>query len=389
MAFLGTAEELFNIGPPAKLQTLAGLMSARHPNIAARAIGAICVGWLPLAMIAAVQSIVAHDASVHSFATDYGVHTRSLIAAPLLIAADGLCAPRLSAVAMYFRTARLIAPEDEPAFSSAVRSTLRLRDSTALDCAMLVLVGTIVFLLTLTVPLRALPHWQSHIVQGMTLRSFAGWWHNLVTVPIFLMLLLGWMWRLGLWGRFLFLTSRLKLQLIASHPDQSGGLRFLSIAVLAFSLLAFSLNAIVAGAIANRIAQDGTPLLSFRYVVLSAEFILLAIFLGPLLFFAGQLSETWRTGVLKYGALARRVGVELEHKWFADEAGGEALQAQDFSATTDLFAIAANAYAIRILPLSLRQIATLVVTSLLPFLPVVLMSIPLKELVKRVAGVLL
>jgi hypothetical protein len=32
MAFLGTAEELFNIGPPAKLQTLAGLMSARHPR---------------------------------------------------------------------------------------------------------------------------------------------------------------------------------------------------------------------------------------------------------------------------------------------------------------------------------------------------------------------
>src|SRR4029077_6153899 len=176
-------------------------------------------------------------------------HARSLFAAPLLIAADGLCAPRLSAVAMYFQTARLVSAADAPAFLSIVRSTLRLRDSTPLECALLVTVCAIVLLITMSIPIKGLPDWQGTGVQGIATRSFAGWWHNLATVPIFLMLLFGWLWRLGLWGRFLFLTSRLKLQLIASHPDESGGLRFLSIAVLAFSLLGFSLNLIVAGAI--------------------------------------------------------------------------------------------------------------------------------------------
>lgn len=389
MAFLGSAEDLFEVGPPAKLQTLVGLMSATHPNIALRALGAICLGWLPLAVIAAVQSFAFDDQSLRSFATDYGVHARSLIAAPLLIAADGLCAPRLSAVAMYFRTARLISVADERAFGSIVRSTFRLRDSTLLDCALLVLVGAIVFVLTVRVPLAALPDWQSAGQQGALTRSLAGWWHNLVTLPVFLMLLAGWLWRLALWSRFLFLTSRLKLDLIAAHPDQSGGLRFLDIAVSAFSLLGFGLNAIIAGTIANRIVHEGAPLLSFRYVVLTAEFILLAVFLGPLLFFAPQLSAAWRTGILKYGSLARNVGLQLERKWFSKVADVEALASPDFSATTDLYAIAANVYAIRILPIGLRRVALLLIATLLPFVPLVLISIPLKELLKRIAGVLL
>jgi hypothetical protein len=236
MAFSGLIEELFDVGPPIKLQTLAGLMSAKRPNVALRAVGAICVGWLPLALILAVQAPLLHDGSFALFATDYGVHARSLIAAPLLIVADGLCGPRLSAVALYFGTAKLISPADEPVYVSIVRSTVRLRDSTPLECALLVLVGMIVLTITTRIPLGALPGWQHSGAPGMWVRSVAGWWHNLVTLPIFLALLFGWLWRLGLWGRFLFLVSRLKLQLIASHPDESGGLRFLSIAVLAFSL---------------------------------------------------------------------------------------------------------------------------------------------------------
>jgi len=389
MALSGCTGELFNVGPPVKLQTLAGLMSAERPNIALRAVGAICVGWLPLVVIVAVQTLLFHDQSLRSFATDYGVHARSLIAAPLLIAADGLCAPRLSAVAMYFQTARLISPADEPAFLSIVRSTLRVRDSTSLDCVLLAFAAVIVFIITTRIPLGALPHWQSAGGQETATRSFAGWWHNLVTVPIFLMLLFGWLWRLGLWVRFLFLTSRFKLQLIAAHPDQSGGLRFLSIAVLAFSLLGFCLNTIVAGTIANRVVHDGVTLFSFRYAVLTGEFILLAVFLGPLLFFAGQLSTAWRSGVLKYGALARNVGTELERKWFSAAPGAEALEAPDFSATTDLYAIAANVYTIRLVPMGLRRVAVLVVVTLLPFLPVLMISIPLKVLFKQIAGVLL
>src|SRR5690349_7778853 len=128
MASSAFAEGIFNIGPPAKLETLAGLMNARHPNIALRAIGVICIGWLPLA----------------------------LIAAPLLIVADGLCAPRLSAVAMSFQSARLISPTDEPRFLSIVRSTLRLRDSTRLETALGALVAVLVLLIALRVPLGEL-----------------------------------------------------------------------------------------------------------------------------------------------------------------------------------------------------------------------------------------
>ncbi len=55
--------------------------------------------------------------------------------------------------------------------------------------------------------------------------SLAGWWHLLVSLPLLLILFFGWIWRLALWARFLFLMSRLNLRLIPAHPDNVGGLK--------------------------------------------------------------------------------------------------------------------------------------------------------------------
>src|SRR2546423_5655803 len=135
--------------------------------------------------------------------------------------------------------------------------------------------------------------------------SFAGWWHRFISVPLLLVLLLGWMWRLVLWTRFLFLVSRLRLQLIAAHPDRAGGLKFVGGSVEAFSAIAFCLSVIVAGAMANRVVHDGAPLLSFRYALLGFVASVVVAFVAPLTVFIGQLVYARRRGVLEYGAFAR------------------------------------------------------------------------------------
>ena len=375
---------VFDHGPPDRLQTMVGLMRAGRGNVGLRAGLAVAAGWLPLAVLSAVHGLVTDDGAFASFAADYGVHARSLIAAPLLILAEAACAPRLSAIAAHFMSSGIVERSDEAEFDKIVRSTLGLLDSFAVELMLLGSAVGIVFLLWFRLPLSDFPRWH-----GVNATSAAGWWQNFVSAPILLILLLGWAWRIGLWVRFLLLVSRLRLQLVAAHPDHAGGLRFLGISVQAFSVVAFAMSVILAGAAANRVMHDGVSILTFRFAVLAAMLLAVGIFIGPLFIFTGPLIAAWRRGVFEYGALARGVGLHLEKKWLARPPGSDALGVGDFSATTDLYSIAANVYAMNVVPVTLMNIAVLVVAVLLPFIPVVLMSVPFSVIVHKLAGVFL
>jgi hypothetical protein len=75
----------------------------------------------------------------------------------------------------------------------------------------------------------------------------------------------------------------------------------------------------------------------------------------------------------------------LEHY---EKYGSEALQATDFSATTDLYGIASNVQSMSHVPFEVRALIGLVVTTLLPFIPVALMVIPFKVILREAASLL-
>ena len=67
---------------------------------------------------------------------------------------------------------------------------------------------------------------------------------------------------------------------------------------------------------------------------------------------------------------------------------GDARRDQVFSCTTDLYSIVANAYSTSIVPVSLVDIAALLAVTMLPFLPVVVMSVPTEIIVEQITGLL-
>jgi len=85
------------------------------------------------------------------------------------------------------------------------------------------------------------------------------------------------------------------------------------------------------------------------------------------------------------------VGGQFEHKWLKRSEGIDesALAVSDFSAITDLYQAVSNVYDMGIIPLDLRNILLLIVATLLPFVPVVFMAIPLDAILAHVAGLLL
>jgi hypothetical protein len=397
------AEELFEGRPTIGIEAWLGLgrrgrrSVMRNASIAA--LIAALVAWAPLALLSALRGEFVDAAGTRPFLLDVAVHARCLVALPMLILPEAICLPRLGAIARHFAESGLLSDADRPRFDAAVASTRRLRDSKTAEIAVVLAAYALALLLLLT-PEQLRPAWSTAAEAGLGGRSLAGWWHTLVSLPMLLVLVLGWGRRVALWARFLWLVSRLDLRLLPSHPDRVGGLRFAGHSLRAFASPAFGLGAIVAGAEANRLLHaDGSPI-ELAYVALGSAVFVVILFASPLLAFSGKLLAHWHRGVLAYGSLATRVGREFERRWLEREESGlderardarrrDPLESSAFSATTDLYQVVSNVYAMHVVPIDVPSVALLIAATLLPLLPVLLLVAPVDDIARRLAGLLI
>ena len=385
-----TDRELFDCGTLLKLRMRGSSAKERKRNIVARASLAVLVGWVPLLVLATYQSTTLDQPGLDSFFPDFAVSCRSLIAAPLLVLAEWTCIPHLGAIALHFRKSGIVAQADDDRFESAWYSTLRLRESTTADIAIILIAYALIAVLISAAPMSAYPAWHVFGPIEPLFYSPAGWWHALISLPLLFALLLSWVWRLFLWVRFLFLMSRLPLRLLPAHPDRTAGLRFVAYSVQSFALVAFSLGVIAAGSAAKRVYQ-GVPFESLAMTVLGLVAFVLFVFSGPLFIFLSHLLRAWKKGTLQYSALAGKVGRQLEDKWFRSGriVSEAALNAQDFSATTDLYQVASNVYEVRLIPFSAASLGILVAMTVAPFFGVALMFVPIQVIVREIATLLI
>jgi hypothetical protein len=381
--------ELLYGGPPHRLQRSLGLIKPGDPKIARRAELVVLVGWVPLVALAVAQSFILRNQMAKSFFSDFAVYARSLVAAPLFILAEADCLPLLGRVARHFLAAGLVTEGDRARFDHAVTSTRRLLDSRLAELIVAILAYGLVAFLLITVPPGELPSW-FWSKSDYQVFSLAGWWNSLVSVPLFILLFFGWLWRVFLWARFLWLMTRLDLRLIPGHPDHAGGLMFVGDSMRAFWLVSFALGAIVAGQVANRIMFHGESLATFKHITIGLVVLVLILFVGPLTLFIGKLRETKRRGDFVYGALASEVGRQFEHDCLNSERGANegTPKAQDFSLHSNIYGVVANVYGMKDFPFGLRSLGLLIAVTLLPFMPVALMVMPLTEIVKDFAKML-
>jgi hypothetical protein len=245
--------------------------------------------------------------------------------------------------------------------------------------------------LSYTLPASRVPEWYWSDTSSVALYPWAVWWHSLVSLPLMFALLLGWLWRLIVWTRFLVLMTRLDLRLVASHPDLAGGLGFVGTSLRMYAIVALAFSAFLAGPIAKRILVDGVQSsVATLEVALAAAFVV-ALFTIPLAVLAPTLRVTWWNGRVAYQGMARRMGETFELKWFGydKKQNAEALQASDFSALTDYYAIAANVDAMRFVPVDLKSIVILTLGAIAPFLVITILAMPTDVLVERLKGFLL
>jgi hypothetical protein len=344
-----------------------------------RVLIAMAVAWLPLAVLCTAQAYASgHVELLHAFFTDMAVHARFLLAVPILILSEYITLPRLDLTARHFVTSGIIDASHRDRFDQAIASTRRLSVGIWPSAGMTALVYAFVIAIAFTIHPGMLPAW--HYAGAPAHLSLAAWWHMLVSVPLILGLLLSWVWRVGVWTRFLHQVSRMNLHLIASHPDKAAGLQFVAFSPRIFTSLALAIGIITAGTFANEVFHLGLNPLDHPVGPIVTAVVVMGIFICPPLVFGRTLLATWRRGVFEYGGLASRLGTQFEDKWLGLDSAvdRESLQQPDFSSTTDLYSVTANVYAMRPVLFDPRAAISLAVAVLVPFVPIWLTVIPAK-----------
>lgn len=383
-----TRPDLFEWGPPRRLPALLRLPAPICPNLGLRACLVIALGWLPLLLLVLIVPGQARGVDLESFLRDIAVHARFVLAAPLLVLAHVLCARRLGLLVHNFPLSGILKAKDAARLEGELKNARTLIESPWAEAIAVLLTYAALFAtLGGTAVSREEASWVG-VAGGM--RSPAGWWHLLVSLPLLQLLLLGWLWRILIWTRLLHRIAKMDLHLIAAHPDNAAGLGFMAQSVRAFSIVGMALGCIAAGRFAHvHIANVATPFTDGLLIGGTVAFTLL-ICVGPLLVFMRPMAMAWRRGAIAYGTLASDLGRAFEETWFRrDKADrSELLSAPDFSAAADLYGVASNVYGMRFIPVDLRSLLILVIATLLPFIPAMFLSMPTTIVLQELKGLL-
>jgi hypothetical protein len=372
-------------GPLYRIEKQLKLVGDRSPQVLRVAGLSILVTWVPLLILSAMQGAAFHTTTVVvPFLYDFATYTRFLVAMPVLILAETFLGPRLAKAAAFFVTSGLVPEKDYTRFDAAIDRGLRLRDSTVAEL-LLVAVSYVISLTALHGMAIHAATWSATYTTGTGFHlTWAGWWLVGFCAPFLNFLVLRWVWRLFLWGQFLWSMNKLDLQLFPPHPDESGGLGFVGRAQQFCGIILFGYSAATAGVLADAVIYDKVPLQHFAGPIVAYVVIAVGIVLAPLLVFAVRLHETKINGLYQYGTLATSYTSAFHHRWITrdPEASEPLLGTSDIQSLADLGNSFGFIRGMDDLPMNPRTPIHLALACLIPMAPLLLIVIPLKEMVK-------
>lgn len=369
-------------GPFLALLKRAGLVRAQGhdgADTARASLAMIAVTWLPLVLLAPFSRGSA------TLLTDFSVHARLLLSLPLLLEGD-VVLHRLIAVATGRFAEETLAEGQEPGRLAGVqRRAEALRSSAVVEVAL----GAMALII------GQLGLW-SHKANPLSIQGLASppisattIWYGFVALPAFLFLLYRTLWRWLVWAWMLWQFSRMKLRLVPTHPDLSGGLGLLAIPIRGFSLDLLAVAVGIAGAWGTQIAFRGVSVRTFAPSLGLLVALALLLGLGPLLVFSGKLLHAKLLARVQYGSLARAYTGEFDERWIVHAQKEGLLGTPDLQSLADLV----NSYAVvrkmRIAPFDVYDALLVAVPVLLPTCPLILTEVPLRTLLPKLASALL
>lgn len=230
----------------------------------------------------------------------------------------------------------------------------------------------------------------SWAVEGNGRLGFGGLWAAYVVRPIFLALVLGWLWRIILVAYWFWRVGRLDLALVPTHPDRAGGLAFVEKVPGAFAMVTFALSAILASHWAHEIVHHAATLQSFKLPAVGFVALWTLLMLLPLLALAPALAATRGRAIPAYAALVGEQGRLVHRRWILRERIADAaiLDAPEIGPVADAASLYDAVKHMSVAPIGKGSIVRILAPVALPFMIVAMLQIPIKDVLLKLAKAL-
>jgi hypothetical protein len=366
--------------PMFRLQRRLGLIPPDGSGVARRAVFWTLVAWLPIAVWAVLNQRALPGPVDEPLLRHFAVHTRLLIGIPAFHLAETLVHRAMRRFLPYLVQSGIVPPGTVPAYQEVLRGVARFRDRTLPWIAIL---GLTVVLSAYNVTAQRIDelNWAMVGASGQTL-GFGGLWYMVVGRAIFLILLLGWLWRLFLSFRLFRGLARLDLALVPTHAGRVAGLAVVEYLPAAFAPVIFAVSAVLAATWGHEVLYHGVHVTALRTAMIAFVLLVLVLFLSPSLALAPLLVRTKKKALLDYGALIGDQGRLVHRRWIERQEveRTDILEAPELGPVADVNALYDPIRTMRPVPVGLHTLAAVLLPAALPLIPVLAIEIPVKEL---------
>jgi hypothetical protein len=364
--------------PPLRWQQAIHLAPAGGLGAARRAILFGLLSWLPIALWALFRGRFFQTATGEPLLQHFGVHVRCLVSIPLLILGEATLHRTTQRCIPQFIAGGLVNDAARPRFETALRTARRWRDS---SLPWLFVVGVVIAVIVVDRPASRADEMSWAFDQTGRL-GFGGVWFAYVVRPIFITLVLGWLWRIMLLAGLFAQFGRLGLALVPSHPDHVGGLGFLKRLPGAFAPVTLGLSAMLASRWAHVIVYHGQTLSGLK--VQAAVFVVVwsLLLLAPLSTLMPVLRAAKNAALPSYAAMVAEQGRLVRRRWIDGtmKAGAPLLEPEGVGPIVDAAGMFDVVRSMRMLPIGRSSFAGIAVPLLLPMLVVAALQIPVGDL---------
>jgi hypothetical protein len=337
--------------------------------IVRRCLVAILITYVPMAILAWRQGLIATELTPTNFFADFAAYAQFLVGLPLFLVAEMIIDGSTREAASQFTRCGIISCEDAPRINQVNETLKRLRESFWPDVGCIVL--AYVFSLVILAPQfgsHPLPTWHVHGDKLSRNLTAAGYWAFFIAIPVSNYIWMRLIWKITLWIYYLYRVSRMRLELHPTHPDLTGGIGFISEAQGRFALF------ILAYGISNVAAPVGYQIavLNYKLSILPVWGPLVLFTIGapllftlPLFMFTKQLFRTRKRALAAFLERVTEHSRVVENRWlFGDKSNSPQEEFRDLAEQSTLGTMFTRIEQMRVVPFDLRSFMQLLGSTL-------------------------
>jgi hypothetical protein len=278
-----------------------------------RAIFCAMIVWLPPVIAVMVNILSGGKSPQIGLFQDFAFHVRCLIAVPLLVLVEKYIF-RYANFAIRYTMDQSVFESYKLAELEKLRKIIyKLQSSLWIEAVLLLCSLAIIYTHSYLDLESETSSWRS---MTTPLYHFAKTWNKWIGLTIYYYFILRWILKFLLWCTFLIKFSLLKPHLESFHPDQMGGISYLSKTQVLFGGFTSAFSAVSMANISSSILYGKMPLEVFYLPLVLYGTITAFFFLAPLGVFTPHLLDAKRNGKHEYAVLFSNYSTSFKKRWF-------------------------------------------------------------------------